>query len=193
MPHVQFETTDIPCPNCGQPLRHFEWGYACSGYSTGECKFGMGYTIAKKEFSDTELRQYLQEMARDKKTELIHGFISKKGKKFDAMLVPTTKGVQFEFPQPKQSSFQCPLCGKPLTIRDWGYSCSGYPNCKFSIGSLCGHRFSDEEIQKLLHGEEIYVTNMKSKKGNEFSAFVSFDPTQERPFSFRWDDTDSQI
>lgn len=91
-------TKPLNCPVCGKPLNKFKWGWGCSGYKEG-CKFSIG-TICGKMLSDTQVDTLLSK----KKTPLISGFKSKKGKPFKAHLILKPSGeVAFEFDLAKKS------------------------------------------------------------------------------------------
>lgn len=70
------------------------------------------------------------------------------------------------------TDYTCPKCGKQ--IRDMGtwYSCSGYPDCKFSFSKvICKHTLTEEEIRQLVVDHETHIINdFVSKKGSTFAA-----------------------
>lgn len=46
--------------------------------------------------------------------------------------------------------------------------------------SWCGHKFTDDEIKSLESGCEIFVENLKSKKGSTFSANLKYDKDEKK-------------
>ena len=69
----------------------------------------------------------LKELLTKKKTEVISGFVSKTGMKFDAPLKLTEDGnIAFDFPEkpkPIETNVLCPKCGRPLKKTQWKYEC----------------------------------------------------------------------
>ena len=116
----QFEretvTEAISCPKCSQPMDIAPWGYVCKN---PECGFKVGHTIAGRTLSHAEMQKLLA----TGKSDLLSGFISKKGTSFSANLILGEDGnIGFEFSDsPRESSptdYKCPKCGK--TILDSG-------------------------------------------------------------------------
>lgn len=81
------------CPVCNKGhISANKLGYGCSRYKEG-CKFFVSNKIAGKAISEGIIKKLIK----DKKTNLIKGFTSKAGKKFDAHLKFTNGKVQFDF------------------------------------------------------------------------------------------------
>lgn len=171
--------TDLACPLCGKPLLHFDWGYSCSGYKDKSCSFSVG-KIASKKIPDAQVKK----LVTSGHTDVIRGFKGKAGKKFNAALKLEQGKIVFDFNATVNPNLLCPNCGKPLRELSWGYGCTGYPDCHFSIGQVCGHKLTHAELSHLLQGKEIYIKRLKSKKGNYFSAYVSWTP--EKHFHLRF-------
>nr|WP_286168628.1 topoisomerase C-terminal repeat-containing protein [Roseburia sp. 1XD42-34] len=69
--------------------------YGCSSYQEG-CTFSLPKTMLTKKLPQTAV----QSLLKGKRTNLIKGFKSKKGKKFDAYLTLDLEGkITFEFPK----------------------------------------------------------------------------------------------
>ncbi|WP_121639701.1 type IA DNA topoisomerase [Virgibacillus sp. Bac330] len=84
------------CPMCqtGKLQDKGEF-YGCSGYQEG-CTFSLPKTMLTKKLPQTAV----QSLLKGKRTNLIKGFKSKKGKKFDAYLTLDLEGkITFEFPK----------------------------------------------------------------------------------------------
>ena len=69
------------CPMCGKDVVRGKFGYGCMGYKDG-CKFHISMHICGRNISIGHARQLLE----SGQTCVINGFVSKKGKKFDAAL-----------------------------------------------------------------------------------------------------------
>ncbi|MBV4431281.1 topoisomerase C-terminal repeat-containing protein [Clostridium tyrobutyricum] len=76
------------CPACGEgEITPNKSGYGCSRWKEG-CKFFIGKNIAQKNITESMARK----LVKDKKTNVIKGFKSKAGKKFDAALTVDKDG-----------------------------------------------------------------------------------------------------
>ncbi len=80
------------CPICGREVVRTRRGYGCSGYKEG-CKFTIWSTVAGRSVSVAEAKQLLTEG----QTELLAGFVSKKGNSFSAKLKLDGDKVVFLF------------------------------------------------------------------------------------------------
>lgn len=90
----------VTCPKCGQPIIHGGRGYRCKNYAKeeGKCDFFLG-KVAGLDIEEEQVRKLLK----DRQTDLITGFLSRKGMYFDAMLVLKEDGsVGFAFPKDGQ-------------------------------------------------------------------------------------------
>lgn len=85
------------CPICdtGELVENSK-AYGCSNWKTsdGACKFTIWKTIAQKELSEEHIKQLIDYG----ETELIDGFVSKKGTNFSAQLAIEDGKVVFRFP-----------------------------------------------------------------------------------------------
>lgn len=84
-----------PCPKCGAPVVETDRQYACESAITDQsCTFSCSKTILGLSIP----REQISKLLCDKKTDLLKGFTSKRGKKFDACLALTEKGeIKFVF------------------------------------------------------------------------------------------------
>lgn len=80
------------CPLCGGEVRKGRYGYSCMNYKEG-CKFRIGSVICKRAISVSNAKLLLKEG----KTSKIQGFVSKKGKNFDAVLKLQDGKAVFDF------------------------------------------------------------------------------------------------
>ncbi|MBD1372637.1 DNA topoisomerase 3 [Hazenella sp. IB182357] len=81
-----------PCPQCQQPLVAHQKFYGCSGYRSG-CKFSLPKQYCKKKISPATVKRLLTKG----KSNLLKGFVSKQGNKFDAFLVLKDGKIAFDF------------------------------------------------------------------------------------------------
>jgi len=116
--HTPDHTTDAPsnpistslnglgeCPMCGGDVVAGTKGYGCANWrrENGGCKFVIWKTIAQKEISE----KYATQLLENGITDLLFGFVSKKGKAFSARLKlePDASGMEkvvFDFPDTRQ-------------------------------------------------------------------------------------------
>ena len=80
------------CPLCGRTVVRGKTSYGCMGFADG-CDFKLGITILRKTISKQDVMKLLAEGSTDK----LSGFISKKGKPFDARLVLKDGAAVFNF------------------------------------------------------------------------------------------------
>jgi len=69
------------CPKCGSPVVRNKKGWGCSNWRNG-CQFQIWDEICGKKLTQANAKQLLAKG----KTNLIKGFVSKSGKKFNAVL-----------------------------------------------------------------------------------------------------------
>lgn len=82
------EESSLLCPYCQKPLMRDEWKYSC------DCGYKIPHVVAKKQLTENQVGQ----MINNGQTGKIDGFISKKGKKFAAVLKADQDGnITFDF------------------------------------------------------------------------------------------------
>lgn len=95
-PEVKEKVLDgLPCPKCNSSIIKSARGYRCANYSREEsgCKFYVG-AIAGVSIDEEQFRKLLAE----KRTDVISGFLSKKGSYFDARLkLDENNNIVFDF------------------------------------------------------------------------------------------------
>ena len=176
------------CPICNSDIITTPFGYGCSNYSKDNpdsCRFSIG-KICENELAEDQVVKLLTEGH----TDTIHGFKSKAGKKFDAIVKldknETNKviGLKFDFENLEQQNLQdavCPNCGGSISKTPFGYGCTNYnkedPNsCRFSIGKICEKDIPESQVKLLLkNGRTDTIRGFKSKNGKKFDAIVTFD------------------
>lgn len=74
----------------------------------------------------------------------------------------------------------CPLCGKPMRQLQFGYACSGYPDCRFSVPHIvCSKKLTDNQMKNLIQkGKTSVLKGFVSKKGTKFDAALSLENGQ---------------
>jgi len=85
------------CPKCGGKIFETENSYICerSQADRKPCKFKLSKTILGKDIP----REQAQKLLATGKTDLLEGFISKRGRPFSAYLKLEDEKVGFEFPE----------------------------------------------------------------------------------------------
>ena len=97
-----------------------------------------------------------------------------------------------ELSEDVESLGPCPVCGNPIIEGEKGFGCSNWKNgCKFTIWkddkyiNSFGKKVSKEMIQILLKNGKVGFRNLKSKKGNTFSAYFKYEKNEETGY-FNW-------
>ncbi|MCR5272252.1 MAG: topoisomerase C-terminal repeat-containing protein [Lachnospiraceae bacterium] len=91
------EMKDIVCPKCGAPIIKTHIGFRCSKYSKEE--EGCSFFVGKVAGVQVPEEQFIK-LVKEKKTDLITGFLSSKGLYFDARLkLDEECKVVFDFDQ----------------------------------------------------------------------------------------------
>ncbi len=174
----QQKLKDVVCPMCGGEIVKTSFGYGCSNYNRNDlehsCHFSINNKIAGIKISDTLVKQLLN----NKKTDIIEGFLSKSGNKFNAALKLTDSGqVIFDFPdrpEPIDTNLACPRCkAHKLKKSQWFYEC----DCGFKIGHTIAQFSLTEDIMQELFTDgktKDKLTGFISKTGNPFDAYLKY-------------------
>ena len=96
---MDFDQLEIigPCPQCQADVAVAQTSFLCRNRAEGKCSFRLGRIILKRELAIEECAQLLKE----RKTDVLADFISKRGKPFKARLVLDKNGkLGFEFDKP---------------------------------------------------------------------------------------------
>ena len=98
-----------------------------------------------------------------------------------------------EIPKDVENLGPCPTCGNPVIEGEKGFGCSNWKNgCKFTIWkddkyiASFGKKVSKEMVQLLLKNGKVGFRNLKSKKGNTFSAYFKYKKNEETGY-FNWE------
>ncbi|MDD6796614.1 MAG: DNA topoisomerase [Clostridiaceae bacterium] len=97
-----------------------------------------------------------------------------------------------ELPKNVESLGPCPVCGNPIIEGEKGFGCSNWKNgCKYTIWkddkyiASFGKKVSKEMVQLLLKNGKVGFRNLRSKKGNTFSAYFRYEKNEETGY-FNW-------
>lgn len=174
----QPKVKDVQCPLCGGDIVKTQFGYGCSNYNKDDesksCRFSVG-KISGVKLNDSQVKQLLT----NKKTDVIQGFVSKNGSKFEAPLKLTDEGkIVFDFPErpkPVETNLDCPRCKEhKLKKSQWYYEC----DCGFRVGHTVAQVPITEEIMQELFSTgktKNKVVGFVSKAGNNFDACLKFE------------------
>lgn len=91
-----------------------------------------------------------------------------------------------EAPEGKEVIGRCPTCGNPVIEGEKGFGCTNWKNgCKFTIWkddkyiASFGKQVTKEMVKLLLQNGKVGFRNLKSKKGNTFSAYFKYIKNEE--------------
>jgi DNA topoisomerase-3 len=187
----------IPCPICGGDIETTPFGYGCSNYKkdgTG-CRFSIG-TIAGRDLEEEEVKALLTEGH----TEVLQGFVSKTKKKFSASLVlekdedgKVNIGFDFSKNQPEiLEGVKCPVCGSPLEITPFGYSCVKHhehpEECYFVVGKIAGKAISVDDLTELVTtGRTGQIKGFTSKNKKKFNACLVLETGEDGKKNINFD------
>ncbi|MEP6603327.1 MAG: DNA topoisomerase 3 [Spartobacteria bacterium] len=166
--------------------------------------FRVPRLMCKKEVS----REQAVQLVEKGKTDLIKGFISKKGRPFDAFLLRNEAKIRWEFPPraPKVGKDGKPVerkarakvdlstatvigeskvhSGELVETEDAYYvrkpDQDNRPVFKLTK-QLCEHRITPEEVKELLaEGKSQLIENFVSKRGNKFAAYLMLSAKKDK-------------
>lgn len=180
--HVEAKKVkDVKCPLCQGDIVQTPFGYGCANYDRNKedsCRFSIG-KIAGVKLKETQVKALLL----TGKTEIITGFKSKNGKKFDAPLKLTEDGhIEFDFPErpkPEETKVKCPKCGALLKKSQWYYEC----DCGFRVNRYVAKVELAEEVLEELFTKGYTakkITGFTSKAGNVFDTCLKFEENEIR-------------
>lgn len=97
-----------------------------------------------------------------------------------------------EIPEDIENLGPCPVCGNPVVEGEKSFGCSNWKNgCKYTIWkddkyiNSFGKKVSKEMVEILLKNGKVGFRNLKSKKGNTFSAYFRYEKNEETGY-FNW-------
>ena len=196
----------VKCPACGGEIVTTPFGYGCANYKRDDansCKFVLG-EIAGNVIPEEQVIKLIS----DGRTDLIKGFKSKAGKRFDAILTSSMEdgryNIKFEFqdtePEPVEG-LMCPVCGGQILKTAFGYRCEHYDRenpfgCGISIGQIAGKKLSHETVVQLLTERKTdTIRGFKSKTGKKFDAclVIKKDEHDKETIQFDFENVEDEI
>jgi DNA topoisomerase-3 len=194
-----------PCPACGEgSIVTTPEGYVCSKAEDAGCAFKLPARLCQRTLSGEEIKAFLNEG----KTEVLEGFISKRGRPFNATLARGEKGkIQWEFPprggngarggaqdpgeiQDTNPLGSCPMCkqGKILTAEN-AYVCrdeQGGTPCAFSFPrTILEREMTREDVSDYIQdGQTDILDGFISKRGRPFRATLYLKKNGKHGFKF---------
>ena len=178
--HVEPKTVkDVVCPKCGGKIQVAPFGFVCENNRRDDpesCRFMVG-KVASVKIKESVLKELLTK----KKTDVISGFVSKTGMKFDAPLKLTEEGhITFDFPEkpkPVETNLLYPKCGRKLMKSQWKYECE----CGFDVWhTVAKVELSEDVMTELFTTGKTRkkVVGFTSKAGNVFDSCLKFENDQ---------------
>ncbi|ENZ03429.1 DNA topoisomerase III [Clostridium thermobutyricum] len=102
------------------------------------------------------------------------------------------KNVKVKLEEGQESIGKCPVCGNPVIEGEKGFGCSNWKSgCRYTIWkndkyiTSFGKTVSKEMVSLLLKNGKVGFRNLKSKKGNTFSAYFRYELNKETGY-FNW-------
>lgn len=170
---------DVSCPLCGGEIVQTRFGYGCSNYSKEDensCRFSIS-KIAGVKLKDSVIKELLTV---GETSEVVTGFKSKSGSKFDAKLKLTEGRIEFAFPEkpkPESTSLKCPKCRGEILKSQWYYECG----CGYRLRRMvAGVDLSEAQIGELISTGRTKdkVVGFTSKAGNQFDSCLKLEEDQ---------------
>lgn len=135
--------------------------------------------IEKGKFEKNEFMDLIYEFT-NKSVELI--------KNDNSML----NKVKINLPKGIESLGKCPQCGNPIIEGSKGYGCSNWRSgCRFIIWKndkyiqSFGKKVTKDMVKILLEKGRVGFRNLKSKKGNVFTAYFTYEKSKEKEY-YSW-------
>lgn len=97
-----------------------------------------------------------------------------------------------QLPEGKEIIGKCPICGNAIVEAEKSFGCTNWKNgCRYTIWkndkyiASFGKVVSKEMVKILLQNGKVGFRNLKSKKGNTFSAYFKYERNEETGY-FNW-------
>ncbi|GKX66821.1 DNA topoisomerase [Clostridium sp. TW13] len=101
--------------------------------------------------------------------------------------------IKVKLPEGAEDLGKCPECGNPVVEGEKSFGCTNWKNgCKFTIWkddkyiASFGKKVSKEMIILLLKNGKVGFRNLKSKKGNSFSAYFKYNKDEKSGY-YKWE------
>lgn len=197
------EPADVgPCPfhvEEGWLVRRSQLGYRCDGFSEKKCKVNLPLEVCKRPLS---LEEVTAMIGKERKTELLENFTSKRGRPFSAMLHLTDAGrIRFEFPPRGEGGGgrgrkefpvndepmgTCPFCKEGKIIEaPSDFKCT---DCKARLSrEVCKREITRAEAMPLFTKKKSeLLEGFTSRAGKPFNAFLKL--KKSGGHRFEWPD-----
>ncbi len=185
------------CPICGGKVLERPSSYVCEhhGRKKTDCKFSIPKTILKRPISREEALQLIN----NKKTDMLDGFVSKRGFKFSARLLlkPDNK-LEWEFAgEPGGGAVvpevvvnaeplgRCPICQNSVLEMTEHYRCSS-ADCRFQMKKVYANKTIDRALARdlLEKGKTDLIEDFISRYNKPFSAYLKLGARGRVEFEF---------
>ena len=138
------------------------------------------FTIPAKVFNHPMEKMDIAYLLTYKRTRLIDGFVSARGKEYAARIVYADGKLTRSFVSPCPG----PNCHGELNEYAWGLKCKN-ASCAFTLNTnVCGHKLTDHEEAQLLSMKTTKPFHLTNSKGKEFVAALSLDEDYKLKFIF---------
>lgn len=170
---------DVVCPLCGGDIVQTRFGYGCANYSREDensCRFSIA-KIAGVKLKDSVIKELL---TMGETSEVVTGFKSKNGSKFDAKLKLNEGRIEFAFPEkpkPENTNLKCPKCQGEIQKSQWYYECG----CGYRLRRIvAGVDLNETQIGELISigRTKDKVVGFTSKAGNQFDSCLKLEEEQ---------------
>ena len=186
---MPWDKTDLKCPICGGSVVFRDGFFKCEKYISREegCKFFVG-KVAGKSLN----LKHIEKLVKEGKTDLISGFKSRTGNKFDAFLLWNKKDecITFQFADNSdlKTDMKCPICGSSVLSTSMGFRCENYKSsmkressdCSFFVGDFMGHKVKAAELKTIINGGFTELVSLKNKEKKAFDARLYWDKEEKR-------------
>jgi len=184
------------CPICGGQVLERPSSYVCEhhGRKKTDCKFSIPKVILQRPI----LREEALQLMNDKKTDMLDGFISRRGFKFSARLLlkPDNK-LEWEFASGsgqsagteaivnEESLGRCPVCQSAVIETTEHYRCAS-ADCHFQMKKVYANKVIDRDaVRGLLEtGKTELIEDFVSKYNKPFSAYLKLSSKGRVEFEF---------
>lgn len=173
-PDRKFSPSKHKCPACKSLLDENKKMLRCS---QERCQFIMWKTVAQRPLKKSEITTILKK----KTTDTLEGFISKKGKEFQAKLKMDAQfKISFEFDNSPPPPIPCPKCAKSLFETNIQFHCA----CGWKTHKVLGSRtLSRSELEQILkQGKSKRLKGFQGRDGTPFSTFLILDSDKQIQF-----------
>jgi DNA topoisomerase-3 len=185
------------CPICGGNVLEHPSSYVCEhhGRKKTDCKFSIPKMILRRPISREEALQLMTE----KRTEMLDGFVSRRGFKFSARLLlkPDNK-LEWEFAEGSGGSSaatepvvneeplgRCPVCQGSVVETAEHYRCAT-TDCRFQMKKVYAGKTIDRDMARNLleKGKTELIEDFVSKYNRPFSAYLKLGDKGRVEFEF---------